>query len=109
MNLALERRIFFFDETPLASNGIVSPKNRCRWFNSHLNFVIKSRQQYFFKSNVWSSNYETRLIEYFFTTMNAAGYLEVFRDQVSDFIRLMEKLLTHIHIFLDLPDLQIFS
>lgn len=60
------RSIIFSDEATFSSNGTVSSQN-CRWWSiSNPNFVIKSRNQYSFKTNVWCGIYKNKLIGPFF-------------------------------------------
>lgn len=65
----LARKIIFSDEATFTSNGTVSSQN-CRWWtDSNPHFTIKTRDQYYFKTNVWCGIYKDKIIGPFFSTI----------------------------------------
>lgn len=61
------RHIIFSDEATFSSNGTVSSQHFRWWSEENPNFIIKSHDQYSFKTNVWCGIYKNRLIGPFFS------------------------------------------
>lgn len=82
------QKILFTDEATFTSNGTVSSQN-CRWWaTENPNFVIESKDQYSFKTNVWCGILNTQIVGPFFfrENLNARRYLNFLETEVSEFL-----------------------
>lgn len=80
--------ILFSDEATFTSNGTVSSQN-CRWWaDQNPHFLIKCKDQYSFKTNVWCGILNTQIVgPYFFReNLNGVRYLNFLENEISDFL-----------------------